>query len=283
MSFPEWGHSYNALYVPLRRWGWQCALMPAGEVEKESSFNASLAFEEREKKRRERKEQIEQDKDDFHRLFRADIDPRDAVSSFEFRHYADFIRDTLRASGGDLRDGDGITRALRNAVRDGRIIPVINRAWHGGQRVFKHYAPQHWSRDGSGVSFGSCTGGANASTGRFTGPFAAAMHAADTVMNSRLAGTSRISSSTGASGSGDGGFDWLGAAESVAGAVFGEDSTDDSGNDPMLKSFGDSDDDGSLLGDAQPFEYQPDMPDGDVFDLAKTPNDGEPGTWYKSG
>jgi hypothetical protein len=34
------------------------------------------------------------------------------------------------------------------------------------------------------------------------------------------------------------------------------------------------------LGDAQPFDYQPDMPDGDVFDLAKTPNDGEPGTWY---
>ncbi|MFP3409275.1 hypothetical protein SB757_32160, partial [Pseudomonas sp. SIMBA_065] len=36
----------------------------------------------------------------------------------------------------------------------------------------------------------------------------------------------------------------------------------------------------SPLGDAQPFDYQPDMADGDLFDLAKTPNDGEPGTWY---
>jgi hypothetical protein len=34
------------------------------------------------------------------------------------------------------------------------------------------------------------------------------------------------------------------------------------------------------LGDAQPFEYTLDQPDGDVFDLAKTPNNGEPGTWY---
>lgn len=100
-------------------------------------------------------------------------------------------------------------------------------------------------------------------------------------MDSRLASTSRVFSSTGSSGSGSGGFDWRGAAESVAGALFGgEDSTDDSRSDSMLKSFGDSDDDGSLLGDAQPFEYQQDMPDGDVFDLAKTPNDGEPGTWY---
>jgi hypothetical protein len=34
------------------------------------------------------------------------------------------------------------------------------------------------------------------------------------------------------------------------------------------------------LGDAQPFDYQPDMPDGDAFDIAKTPNGGDPGTWY---
>jgi len=281
MSFPEWGYSYNALYVPLRQWGWQCALMPAGEVEEEGGFNGSLSFEEREKKRKERKRQIEQDKDDFHRLFRVDIDPRDASSSFEFRHYANFIRDTLRVSSGDFRDRDGIARVLRNAVRDGRIIPVISRAWHGGQRMFKHCAPLHWPRDGGGVSFATGAGASNASTGRFTGPFAAAMHAADTVMDSRLASTSRVFSGTGSSGSGSGGFDWRGAAESVAGALFGgEDSTDDSRSDSMLKSFGDSDDDGSLLGDAQPFEYQQDMPDGDVFDLAKTPNDGEPGTWY---
>jgi hypothetical protein len=32
--------------------------------------------------------------------------------------------------------------------------------------------------------------------------------------------------------------------------------------------------------DAQSFEYQPDAQDGDSFDIAKTPNEGDPGTWY---
>ncbi len=27
MSLPEWGSSYNALYVPIKG-GWQCALVP---------------------------------------------------------------------------------------------------------------------------------------------------------------------------------------------------------------------------------------------------------------
>ncbi|MCC8401435.1 hypothetical protein LJ655_05925 [Paraburkholderia sp. MMS20-SJTN17] len=36
----------------------------------------------------------------------------------------------------------------------------------------------------------------------------------------------------------------------------------------------------TLLGDAQPFEYTEDAPTADAFDIAKTPNTGEPGTWY---
>jgi hypothetical protein len=36
----------------------------------------------------------------------------------------------------------------------------------------------------------------------------------------------------------------------------------------------------TLLGDAPPFEYQSDIADGGSFDIAKTPNTGEPGTWY---
>ncbi|WP_187611805.1 hypothetical protein [Paraburkholderia sp. 31.1] len=36
----------------------------------------------------------------------------------------------------------------------------------------------------------------------------------------------------------------------------------------------------TLLDDAQPFEYTPDAVNGDSFDIAKTPNEGEPGTWY---
>lgn len=36
----------------------------------------------------------------------------------------------------------------------------------------------------------------------------------------------------------------------------------------------------TLLGDARPFEYSSNLPHGDAFDIAKTPNNGEPGTWY---
>lgn len=51
----------------------------------------------------------------------------------------------------------------------------------------------------------------------------------------------------------------------------------------MAEAFTDASEDDDVstpLGEAQPFEYRPDMPDGDSFDIAKTPNDGEPGTWY---
>ncbi|WP_414441767.1 hypothetical protein [Burkholderia sp. 22PA0106] len=34
------------------------------------------------------------------------------------------------------------------------------------------------------------------------------------------------------------------------------------------------------LYDASPFEYAEDAVSGDTFDLAKTPNEGEPGSWY---
>ncbi|SAK94295.1 hypothetical protein AWB75_06792 [Caballeronia catudaia] len=75
------------------------------------------------------------------------------------------------------------------------------------------------------------------------------------------------------SGNSESGFDWLGAVDAVAGAALGgAGSSGDGGGDSMLKSFGNADDSdgGSLLGDAQPFEYQPDMPDGEIFNLAKT-------------
>lgn len=34
------------------------------------------------------------------------------------------------------------------------------------------------------------------------------------------------------------------------------------------------------LGDAQPFEYSDEPPTDGAFEIAKTPNTGEPGTWY---
>jgi hypothetical protein len=36
----------------------------------------------------------------------------------------------------------------------------------------------------------------------------------------------------------------------------------------------------TLFGDARAFEYMPEVASGNTFDLAKTPNEGNPGTWY---
>jgi len=50
-----------------------------------------------------------------------------------------------------------------------------------------------------------------------------------------------------------------------------------------IATFSDDAGESTPLYDAQPFDYQPDMPDmpdGDSFDIAKTPNQGDPGTWY---
>ncbi|KVL28720.1 hypothetical protein WS97_25580 [Burkholderia territorii] len=69
-----------------------------------------------------------------------------------------------------------------------------------------------------------------------------------------------------AASAGDG-FDWLGVAETVAGGALGGDDNSDGGDD-TADSFAAADDEGddtsTPLGDAQPFEYQPDTPDGDV-------------------
>ena len=80
--------------------------------------------------------------------------------------------------------------------------------------------------------------------------------------------------------SSSGATDWLGVAEAAAGAVLGgdDDASDDSAVEDDFAS--DAGDDSTPLGDAQPFEYQPDMPEDGSFDIAKTPNEGDPGTWY---
>lgn len=74
-------------------------------------------------------------------------------------------------------------------------------------------------------------------------------------------------------------FGLLGFTESAASALIGGGGDNGGSFDDDL--FGaDSGGDSTPLGDAQPFNYQPDTSDGDSFDIAKTPNDGEPGTWY---
>jgi hypothetical protein len=74
--------------------------------------------------------------------------------------------------------------------------------------------------------------------------------------------------------SSNGGADWPGAIETVAGALIGggDDSDgDDGGVDDS--AFGDDAGDTSTpLGDAQPFRYTPDSVSGDVEEIAKSTN-----------
>lgn len=143
MSFPEWGRSYIALYVPLEG-GWQCALVPVRDIE-DVDCDWRLAYEERRKAREDREEQIEQDRRDFDRLFRVNISRRAARVYGDFSAYVAFIGEYLRVSGLSAPlDGEGVTRILRSAVRDGSLIPAINRAWRGSRRVTRSYAPQTW-------------------------------------------------------------------------------------------------------------------------------------------
>jgi len=284
MSFPDWGTSYNALYVPLSG-GWRCTLMTKRELEQNDWYRRSsrfggLSYAEREEKESAENRQREEDRRDFDVLFRARIDASSAHLSSDFRAYIEFIRHELRALSWDVPvDGDGVTRILRHAARDGRIVASVNRnAWFAGtQRVFKWYAPQNWPKASGGASFKAekdevigwrefaALRRANGESGFDSGIDASSLSA----VSKFASGAGGVVSGSGASASG-GGFDWLGAVEAVAGTVFGgATSGSDGGGNPMLKSFGGDD---SLLGDAQPFDYVPDDLGGEIEQLAASTN-----------
>ncbi|AQG97406.1 hypothetical protein A9R05_00065 [Burkholderia sp. KK1] len=298
MAFPEWGRSFNALYVPLAGgFGWQCTLMTRREFHQIDWYMwrthpyGDLSYEERSVKEKEQERQIAQDRRDFDQLFRPRIDRRSTYLSTEFRQYLDFIRHDLRVSSWDVPvDGDGITRVLRRAVRDGRLVPAINRKryWWSGQEVYKWYAPQYWPKPGGGVSFKAKSDevldlhevAALKRAKRESGSGFDLLSSDLGSMRDFASGSGGAISSGGAS---DSGFDWLGVAEAVAGAVLdGAGWDDDSGGDSMLKSIEDADasDRGSLLSDAQPFEYVPDVFEGESDSIAGMPiKGGPPNTW----
>lgn len=265
MSFPEWGHSYNALYLPLTS-DWQCSLVPARDVQ-DVDRGWTLSYEERQKARKGREEQIEQDRGDFDRLFRVDTSRRAARACSDFSAYAAFISEHLRISRlAAPVDGEGVTRILRGAVRDGSLIPAINRAWRGSRRVSRAYAPQSWPKrapDRKPTVYGVGNG--------YFVPLDASGYFIDRTPYVPVA-----ASASNAAGS-DGGADWLGAVEAAAGGLLGggDDDSDVSDDTPDLaesmaddSADGDVSDDSTPLGDAQPFDYQPDMPDGDEEQVA---------------
>jgi hypothetical protein len=254
MPLPEWGYSYNALSVPLAN-DWQCSLVPARDVQ-DIDRDWALSYEQRQKARREREEHMEQDRRDFDRLFRVSISRRAARACSNFSAYAAFVRDELHISGLSAPvDGGSVTAILRDAVRNGLLIPAIDRTWPGSRRVTRFYAPQNWPKrapDPKPIVHG-------VRNGQFIplnpdGTFVD--YTPYMPVKNRIAATASCVTGSG------GGFDWPGAIEAAAGAA------------------GRASENSSPLGNAQAFGYLPDMPNGDAFDIAKTPNAGEPGTWY---
>ncbi|CAM2181692.1 conserved hypothetical protein [Paraburkholderia sacchari] len=256
MPLPEWGYSYNALCVPLTS-DWQCSLVPARDVQ-DVDRGWRLSYEERQKARKERDEQIEQDRQDFDRLFRVSAGRRAALACSDFSAYVLFIREHLRISGLSAPvDGNGVTRILRDAVRDGWLIPAIDRAWRGSRRVTRFYAPQSWPKrvpDSKPIVYGVRDNQLVPLDGN--GFFID--RTPYVPVAARAAGNASSSS----------GFDWLGAVEGAAGALLGGGDADDS-EVPEGDAFSDDTGDAStLLGDAQPFEYMSDGLSDDVTELA---------------
>ncbi|WP_028216425.1 hypothetical protein [Paraburkholderia oxyphila] len=277
MSLPEWGNSYNALYVPLKG-GWQCALVPARDIE-DVDRGWRLSYEERQKARKAREDQMEQDRRDFDQLFRVSIARRASRTSGDFSAYADFISKHVRGRWHTPIDGEDVTRILREAVRDGLIVPAIDRDWRGSVGVSKRYAPQTWGetyQSGGGVAAASPRGktfhqsvmdsmgldadGATAYIIKYN----AMVERIDAIQAANAA--KRAAAALASNGD-----DLPGMVEAVAGAMLGggdSDSSDDAGgagDDLFVDDAGDAT---TPLARAKAFEYVPDMLGDGVQDLA---------------
>jgi hypothetical protein len=260
MAFPEWGNSYNALHVPLTS-DWQCALVPAREVQ-DVDRGWKLSYEERQKARKEREEQIEQDRRDFDRLFRVPTSRRAARACSDFSAYAAFISEQLRISGLSAPvDGEGVTRILRDAVRDGQLVPAINRAWRGSRRVARPCAPQSWPKRGPAPKPTVYA----LRDGQFIRLDAAGRMVDRTPYVPIAAKAAAIASSAASS---NGGVDWLGVVGEMTGALLVGGSGDSAGAGDGAATFNDS----TSLGHALPLDYLPDPLSNDTEDIAASTN-----------
>ncbi|MEM5387047.1 hypothetical protein VSR68_26115 [Paraburkholderia phymatum] len=269
--------SYNTLHLPLDIGTWQCKLVPArefyrlsgGYVDRFADWDA----------RREREREIEDDKRTFDRHFRPNYDFRRTIAR-DIDAIRSFLSDQLNLVHWNLpSDNKGIERALKQAVRDGMLVPVINRDWRSHPSTFRPTpAPLRWPQQSGGGAFGRSGGTKwaafeNAGPGPLTWdgePVLSGPYDPATWEKQLKAARAAMAAS-----SGDDGGDLLGRVEGVAGSVFGSDSDADDDGDAtpgMAESFADdvgTDDDTSTpLGDAQPFEYSDDTSSGDVQEIA---------------
>jgi hypothetical protein len=149
--------SYNALHVPLDIGTWQCTLVLAKEYYRHGSgyWGAFADLD----TRREREREIEDDRRAFDRYFRPRYDFRRTIAP-DIDAIRSFLSDQLNAVHWDLpTDNAGIERALKQALRDGMLVPVINRDWRSLPMTFRPTpAPLRWPAASGGSGFGSGSG-----------------------------------------------------------------------------------------------------------------------------
>ncbi|MEX3933514.1 hypothetical protein AB4Y32_17195 [Paraburkholderia phymatum] len=266
--------SYNSLQVPLDIGTWQCTLVLAREFYNLSSgyWDAFADWD----KRREREREIEDDKRTFDRYFRPSYDFRSLMRT-DINAICSFLSDHLNVVHWNLpTDNAGIERALKQAVRDGLLVPVVNRDWRSLPMTFRPTpAPLRWLSTSGGGGFGS-SGGTVWAAFRNAGPGPLVWNGKPVLRGPYDPSTqeaqlkaARAAMAASAAYSGDG-FDLGDVAEAAAVATLGDDLDEDEGTvDALAEYIVDSSDDTSTpLGDAQPFDLGDSLDSDNVLTMA---------------
>lgn len=298
--------TWNTLDVPLNSAG-KCTLIPARQYHNTMRHAyqdmsarslypnagkrwhsrhepAPSEYEQRRLWEEDTKNQLADDRKDFVRNFRLALDLRTITGGNALTAIQSFVRDTLNVAHWNYpTDNEGVQRMLCDAVASEKLIAVIDREYRGVPRVaLPDPAPLQWPTTGGG-------GGYVFSHKVISYPeFVELQRTNRELANSSVgmlgAGLSAVvepSSSLGTAASSGGGnrFDWLGAAETVGGAMLGGD--DDSGDDigALENAFsGGPRDDSTPSDHALPFEYTENAPGefGEDTQTAWLPIDGGP-------
>lgn len=268
--------SYNSLTVPLDIGTWECTLLRRGEYDQQTSWlrssrergasdpwhnrssgHSSSWFDRDDDPDITDRKRREDDESTFLQYFRPNYDLGSITGQAALREIRSFLSDWLKVAYWNLpTDNAGIERALKQAVEDGTLVPVVDRDHRNTQRTFRPTpAPLYWPQSG---------GGSVPVRVWDYGP-SSALASGEPVLSGPYDPVSRAASADDDSG----GFDWLGVAEAVAGAVLGGANSAEAGDDGgMVDSFTDTGDTSTPLGDAQPFELGDGAGSGDVMDIA---------------
>ena len=218
--------TYNSLNVPLDIDTWQCTLVPANEYYGRSGYwDAFASWSKQEKQRR----QIEDDCRTFERYFRPAYDFRRLITT-DIEAITSFLRDHLNVAHWNLpTDNAGIGCALKRAVADGKLVPIVQRERRFPASTFRPApAPLRWPPSGGAAALLRAEA--------YVGGVAAIVSGSPFPV-----GEPALS----AHDHGDG-LEWFGVAEAFGGTVGAGGASLDIGACASTP-----------LGDAQPFEYAP--------------------------